>query len=220
MSEFDENNNQLLTEIAVLLKDIASRLPPARAPSVELPAGPIPGDPDPQEETPGSASTTVLGSVSAPGAPASPAAVAMWDAINQFAIASGGRADVVSSERMAAVVAVSRAVDARIEEMVQVRLRNLVDPSSSMACAPARPVPRFYDLAIQLPIYEFPPTADATCWTQWDPLSCMWRDWSGYRWCNWESDAGSAPSDSEICRVVPRGEADASPMSRGKMAVE
>lgn len=220
MNAFDENNNQLLAEIAALLQDIASRLPPARTPSVELSAGPIHGDPDHQEEPLGSASTPILGSVSAPGAPASPAAVAMWDAINQFAIASGGRADVVSSQRMAAVVAVSRAVDARIEEMVQVRLRNQVDPSSSGARALTRPVPRFYDLTIQLPIYEFPPTADVTCWTQWDPRSCMWRDWSGYRWCNWESDAGSAPSDSEICRVVPRGEADASPMSRGTMAVE
>lgn len=79
-------------------------------------------------------------------------------------------------------------------------------------------VGRYADLASLMPIYEFDPADDVGKWSQYDPLTGCWRVWDDDD--GWNSYGASVePSGASLCRAVPRGEADASPMSRGPVVL-
>jgi hypothetical protein len=80
-------------------------------------------------------------------------------------------------------------------------------------------VGRWGDLAVHLPVYE---AIGEGGWVQWDPARCALRRWVsddyGAGWWYWVGAYDLAPpTDETLCRTVPRGEADASPMSRGQL---
>ena len=77
------------------------------------------------------------------------------------------------------------------------------------------PIGRYGDVAIHFPIFEI---ADQIGWLQWDPAHCKVRVWAGTGWSAW-TDFGEPPPNYTHCRIVMRGEADASPMSRGQLEV-
>jgi hypothetical protein len=72
---------------------------------------------------------------------------------------------------------------------------------------------RYGDMIVHFPVFEI---ISPFGWFQWDPANCKVRVWAVTGWSAW-ADIREPPPNYTHCRVVPRGEADASPMSRGQL---